>query len=149
MFEAQNRPQNVGVERRSVAVESLLGERAGLALCSSVVHGNIQATEHFDRLVDKSLHIGLLANVGLDEVRLGTEGLQLCDQCSAYVLMPPGEHDACSVLGEGKCCGAADAGEGASNEHGGFGGVSGGHDVDPLAVETSGSATEWYMAVRP
>ena len=59
----------------------------------------------------------VLADVGADEVGLGTERAQLLDERLAGVIAPTGDAHFRALLGEGDSVGPPDAGESAGNQN--------------------------------
>jgi hypothetical protein len=65
-----------------------------------------------------------VTNVGANEFGLGAERAKLCDQRLANVIAAAGDDEIGAFFGEGECGGAADAGQGASDEDNRTGRVS-------------------------
>src|SRR6266852_1237627 len=110
----------VGVEGGCVILCGLFRDRAGLAFGAGVVDGDIEAAEAGDRLVDQILDIVLAANVGVDEFRFGAQRAEFGHQRLAGVITAAGNDQVCAFMREGKSGGAANAGQGASDEDNGF-----------------------------
>ena len=111
MLHAQDHAENIGVERRRIALRGLVGDRANLAFGAGIVHRDIETTEPRDRLIDQSADVILLANVGVDELRLRTQRAQLLSERLADLVTSTGDDDFCALLGEGDGGGASDARE--------------------------------------
>src|SRR5260370_11018852 len=77
MLHAEQRTQNVCVERRGVGFCSLFRYRARLALSSSAIDGNIQTAKARDGRIHQITHIIFVADVSTDKNGLCSEPLQL------------------------------------------------------------------------
>jgi hypothetical protein len=78
---------------------------------------DIEAAKPRDGLVDQRADVILLADVGVDELGLGTERAQLLDERVAGLLAPAGDDQVRALFGEGDGGGATDAGQGASDQY--------------------------------
>jgi hypothetical protein len=116
VLHAQDYAENIRVERRGVTVRGLVRDRATLAFGASIVHRHIEATKPCDCLVYQRADVVLLANVGVDELGLGTERTQLLNEGLAGVITPTGNDHLRALLGEGNGGGAPDAAEAASDQ---------------------------------
>jgi hypothetical protein len=90
---------------------------AELAFDAGVVHGNVEAAEFRDCLVDKVADLVFLRNVGPNELCLGAKRSQFRDKGFPLVVVAAGHDDLGTFVREGHSSGAADAGEGAGNEN--------------------------------
>src|ERR1700677_3070003 len=117
VLHAQEHAENVGVEGRGVAFRGLVGDRARLTLGAGVVHRDIETAKPADGLVDQSANLILLAYVGVDELRLGAEGMQLRDERLAGLVTPTGNDDLCALLRKSDSGGATDACEGSRDQN--------------------------------
>ena len=109
VLHAQDHAKNIGVERRGIAFRGLIGDRANPAFGAGVVHRDIETAKPCDGLVDQSADVILLADVGVDELGLRTEGAQLLHERLADLVTPTGDNHLCAFLGEGDGRGAPDA----------------------------------------
>jgi hypothetical protein len=73
VLHAQDDAENIGLERRGKAFRGLIGDRADLAFRRSVVHRDIETAKPCDGRVDQCADVILFADVGVDELGLGTE----------------------------------------------------------------------------
>jgi len=53
-----------------IALGGYIGSRTGIADSASVIHGNVEAAEPSDGLVDKVLHFLFMPNIGAHEFGL-------------------------------------------------------------------------------
>ena len=90
VLHAQDHAENIGVERRGIAFRGLVRDRANLAFGAGIVHRDIETAKPRDGLVDQSADVILLADVGVDELGLGTERAQLLDELLAGLIAPAG-----------------------------------------------------------
>src|SRR5215475_11529642 len=95
----------------AVLMERLFDGDAG------IVEGDIESAERLHSAVDEGPDLTFDEYVGLEVERLAALGLDLpfdlLPQCST----PSTERHLAAFDGEGKCCGAADAGSGAGDRH--------------------------------
>ena len=99
------------------AFRGLVRDRADRTFGARVVHGDIETAKPRDGLVDHVADVILLADVGVDELGLGTERAQLLDERLAGLVAPTGNHDLRALLGEGDGGGAPDARQSAGNQN--------------------------------
>jgi hypothetical protein len=93
-----------------------IGRRRHRLFTSGVVEGEVQATERFDRLVDRSLHVLGPRHVAGDGDRPSAEFL---DHAGSFLIAfagDVGDHDAGALASEGQGGGAADAARGTGHE---------------------------------
>ena len=119
MLHAQDHAENVGLERRGKAFGGLVRDRADLAFGSGIVHRDIETTKPRDCFVDQGADVILLADVGVDELRLRTESAQLLDERFAGVITPTGNDQLRAFLGKGDGGGAPDAAQAAGDQDNG------------------------------
>jgi hypothetical protein len=119
VLHAQEDAEHVGVEGGGVTLRRLLRHRTCLALCSSVVDGDIETAEVRDGAVDKSLDFALLAHIGADEFGFCAQRAKLLDQSQPRVIASTGNHQTRSLTRKSQRRGAADAGQGTGNEDNG------------------------------
>ena len=110
VLHAQDHAENIGVERRGIALCGLIGDRPNLAFGAGIVHRDIETAKPRDGLVDQSADVFVLADVGVDELGLRTERAQLLDERLADLVTPTGDNHFCALLGEGDGGGAPDTG---------------------------------------
>src|ERR1700694_759936 len=72
---------------------------------------DIETAKPRDRLVDHHADVIVLADVGVDELGLGTERAQLLNERLAGLITPAGNDHLRALLGEGDGGGATDAGK--------------------------------------
>src|SRR3977135_1829157 len=72
VLHAQQRAEHVGLERRRVAVRSLLRHWAGHPFRTRSVYGDIQTAKPFHGLVDQVTYVVFAAHIGTDELRVPT-----------------------------------------------------------------------------
>ena len=87
-------------------------------------YGDIKPTEPGDGLVHEILYVALVTNVGANEFGRSAECAKLRDQCLTGVIAATGDDEIGAFFGEGECGGAADTGQGASDEDNRTGHVS-------------------------
>jgi hypothetical protein len=78
---------------------------------------DIETAKPCDGLVDHGAHVILLADVGVDELGLGTERTQVLDERLAGLVTPAGNNHLRTLPGEGDGGGATDAGQSASDQY--------------------------------
>src|SRR5258707_9493211 len=100
VLHAKNHAENIRVERRGIAVRSLIRDRANLAFGTSIVHRDIETAKPRDGLVDQSADVILLADVGVDELALRTERAQLLSEGFAGLITPTGNDHFRALPGE-------------------------------------------------
>jgi hypothetical protein len=83
VFHAQQCAEHIRIERRRVALGSLLHHRAGHAFRTGGVHRDIQTAIPFHGLVDQVAHVLLAAYIGADELRFRTVVADFTDQLLA------------------------------------------------------------------
>src|ERR1700736_3153673 len=111
MLHAEQRTQNVCVERRGVGFCSLFRHRARLALSSSAIDRNIQTAKARDGPIHQITHIIFVADVTTDKNGLCSERLQLRSQLLSFFISTTGHNNVCSVLRKRDCGSATDAGQ--------------------------------------
>src|SRR5260370_31406588 len=77
MLHAEQRTQDICVERRGVGFCSLFRHRARLALSSSAIDSNIQTAKARDGPIHQITHITFVADVATDNTGLCSERLRL------------------------------------------------------------------------
>src|SRR5882724_5092800 len=117
VLHAQDHAENIRIERRGIAVRGLVCDRAHLAFRARIVHRDIETAKPCDGLVDQSTHVILLANVGVDELRLRTERAELLHECLAGLITPTGNDYLGALLSKGDGCGAAYACEASRDQN--------------------------------
>jgi hypothetical protein len=90
VLHAQDYAEDIGVERRGKTFCGLVRDRADLPLGGGVIDRNIETTKSRDGLVNHGANIIFLANVGLNELSLGTQRTKLLDQFLADFIPPAG-----------------------------------------------------------
>jgi len=105
VLHAQQRAEHIRVERRRVALSSLLHHWAGRAFRTGGVHSDIQTAIPFDGFVDQVACVLLAAHIGADELRFRTFLADLTDQLLAFFVTPTGNNNLSAFLGkcEGRC----------------------------------------------
>src|SRR5262249_7983552 len=73
VLHAQDHAENIGVERRGIALRGLVGDRAARTFGAGIVHRDIELPEALDCAVDETADIVFAAHIGLDEFGFGTE----------------------------------------------------------------------------
>src|SRR6266850_1976673 len=116
VLHAQDHAENIGVERRRIALRGLVRDRAALSFGAGIVHRDIETAKPCDGLVDQGADVILLADVGVDELGLRAERAQLLNEGLAGLITPTGNDHLRALLGEGDGGGATDAGKGARNQ---------------------------------
>ncbi len=111
VLHAQDHAENIGVERRRIALRGLVRDRATLSFGACIVHRDIETAKPCDGFVDQGADVILLADIGVDELGLRTEGAQLLSEQLAGFITPTGNDHLRALLGEGDGRGAPDAGE--------------------------------------
>src|SRR5882724_9190747 len=76
VLHAEQRTQDVCIERRGIGFCSLFRHRGGCAFGSGAIDGSIQTTKARDSLVDQAAHVVLVAHVGMQEFGLSAEFLE-------------------------------------------------------------------------
>src|ERR1700731_3385237 len=94
----------------------LVRDRADLAF-GAVAHRDIETAKPYDGLVDQSVDVILLADVGVDELGLRTERAQLLNERLTGLITPTCNDHLGALLGERDGGGAPDAGQGAGDQH--------------------------------
>src|ERR1700682_4916219 len=84
--------------------------------CGGVVHRDIETAKPCDGILDHGAVVVFLANVGMNELGLGTQRTQLLDQLIADFITTTGNDHLRALLGEGDGSGAPDAGESTGNQ---------------------------------
>src|SRR4029077_15515929 len=102
---------------RGIAFRGLVRDRADPAFGACVVHRNVEAAEPCDGPVDPRADVILLADIGVDELRLRTEGAQLLDERVADLITPTGNNDVRPLLGKGDSGGASYACEASRDQN--------------------------------
>src|SRR5882724_8999264 len=97
------------------AVWSVIGPTAPSV--GGIVHRDIETAKPRDGLVDHRADVILLADVGVDELGLGTERAQLLDERLAGLITPAGNDHLRALLGEGDGSGATNAGQGTRDQY--------------------------------
>jgi hypothetical protein len=88
-----------------------------LALGGGVVHGDIETPESRNGPVHHIANVLFLANIGVDELGLRTQGTQLLGERVACLVVPTGDNHLRAMLGKRDCRGAADACEGSRDQN--------------------------------
>jgi hypothetical protein len=101
MLHAQECAENVGIERRRVALCGLLCNWTGLAWSSRGVYSDIQATEARYGLIDQVSYIVVVANIGTPILGLSADLAKFSDQLVAYFVTSTRDHDARTLFREG------------------------------------------------
>jgi hypothetical protein len=116
MFQAEEYAEHIGIEGGGIALRGLRYDRARRALGAGVVDGDVETTEPGDSLVHQILYVILVANVGANELSLGTERAELRGQRLTGVVAAAGNDEIGAFFREGGRGGAADTGQGTSDE---------------------------------
>jgi hypothetical protein len=117
MLHAQDHAENIRVERRGVAFHGLVRDRADRAFGRGVVHRDIDTATPCDGLVNQSADVMLLADIGVDELGLRTEGAQFLGEHLAGLVTPTGNNHLRALLGEGDGGGATNTGKRARDQN--------------------------------
>ena len=88
-----------------------------LAFGGGIVHRDIETAKPRDGLVDHSADVIVLADVGVDELGLRTEGAQFFNERLAGLITPAGNDHLRALPGEGDGGGATDAGQGSRDQY--------------------------------
>jgi hypothetical protein len=117
VLHAEERPQHVGIEHRSVALGREFRQRTDFALGAGAVDCYVETAKAGDGAVDQIADIVLEADISADELRLGAGGKKLGGQCLAFRLAAAGDDDLGAILGEGQGGGAADTCQAAGDQN--------------------------------
>jgi hypothetical protein len=77
VLQAKDDAEDVGIEHRAVCFHGNVGQRPQLALCASVVDGDVKPIEARYRSVDEITYVFLMPNICEDELGLRAEPSQL------------------------------------------------------------------------
>ena len=95
----------------------MLGDRTEGALGARVVDGHVEAAEARDGPLDHRANVLFLADVGLDEFGLRTEGAELLDEFRTRFLAPARHDHDRAFPGEGDGGGAANTRQAAGDQN--------------------------------
>src|SRR4029077_5599156 len=126
VLHAQQRAEDVGIERCRVAVRSLLRYKAGDAFHTGSVYGDIQTSKSFHGLIDQVAYVFFAAYIGADELRFRTCLADFTDELLAFFVAPTGNNDLSTLLGKSEGRRPSDACQSSSNQN-----DLGGHRISP------------------
>src|SRR5437016_4353680 len=116
VLERQPNALDVDVHDLVVRLFGLIRQRCQRLLDAGVVEGAIEPAEFRQRPLDHRLDIALLRDVGLDEDRLAPRRLDLCDDCTAFLLAASADDDLRALSGKLYCGRTADPGIAAGDQ---------------------------------
>src|ERR1700676_3263176 len=117
VLHAQQRAEDVGIERCRVAVRSLLRYRAGHAFRTGSVYSDIQTAKSFHGLIDQVTYVFFAAHIGADELRFRTCLTELTDELLAFFVAPTGNNNLSTLLGKSEGRRPSDACQSSRNQN--------------------------------
>src|SRR6267143_2555093 len=117
MLQAQQHPEDIGVEGGGVALDGLIDDQSRLALGTGTVDRGVDPAEPGHGLIDQVAHLVFATDVGLDERGFGVQAAKFGLESLTFGLPAPGDDEAGAVLGEGDGGGATYACEGSSDQN--------------------------------
>ena len=94
VLHAEHRPEHIGIECGGKAVAGLFRHRPKLALGACVVDCGVEPAEPRDGPIHQRADIIVVADIGVDELRLRAEIAQFGGKCLAGILVTTGYDDA-------------------------------------------------------